>query len=203
MNKEENLFITGIGTGVGKTVVSAVFVQHFQADYWKPIQSGDLDDSDTQKVQQLVDGAGIQFHPERHRLQLAASPHKSAIQENIQIQKQDFNLPVTANRLIIEGAGGLLVPISDDFFMIDLIIDLEAAVVLVVRDYLGCINHSLLSIAFLRQKKIAIAYLVINGTMDVDSERVILKAVDSATQIVRIPEFSELNKTIIQTYKLA
>lgn len=203
MNKEKNLFITGIGTGVGKTVVSAVLVQQLKADYWKPIQSGDLDNSDTDMVKKLVDQEGKQFHPERHRLKLAASPHKSAAKEGIVIKSSDFELPITSNRLIIEGAGGILVPISDEFFMVDLIHQFKAEVVLVVRDYLGCINHTLLTIEFLKQQKIPIAYLVLNGDMDEDSERVLLKQIGINTQIIRLMEFKTLEKNEIINCKLA
>ncbi len=202
MNKEKNLFITGIGTGVGKTVVSAIFVQQLQADYWKPIQSGDLDNSDTDLVKKLVDHNGKQFHPERYRLQLAASPHKAAAKEEIQIKSSDFELPNTSNRLIIEGAGGVLVPISDDFFMIDLMHQLNAAVVLVVRNYLGCINHTLLTVQFLKQQEIPIAYLVLNGDMDADTAKVILKDVGVSTKIIRIKEFKKMDKDQIKNCKL-
>ncbi|WP_430612873.1 dethiobiotin synthase [Flavobacterium sp. JP2137] len=202
MKTAKNLFITGIGTGVGKTVVSAVFVEQLQADYWKPIQSGDLDCSDTDQVKKWTHCENSRFHPERYRLSLAASPHKSAAQEGILIKPTDFVLPKTNNRLIIEGAGGVLVPISDDFYMIDLIERLEAAVVLVVRDYLGCINHSLLSIAHLKQRGIPIAQLVFNGAMDPASERVILKSLDSTTQLVRIPELQTIDYNHIKHCKL-
>ena len=186
MNTSKKLFVTGIGTGIGKTICSAVLVEHLKADYWKPIQSGDLNQTDSMLVQSLVSNK-TKIHPERHRFKLAASPHKSASMENISIRLKDFILPETENHLIVEGAGGLWVPLSDEVFMLDLIKKLELAVVLVAKDYLGCINHSLLSIESLRKNKIPIAYFIFNGTFDEDTFRVIKKYLDQETQILLIP----------------
>lgn len=146
------LFVTGIGTEVGKTVCSAILTKYFNADYWKPIQSGDLHYSDTMKIKEWV-GENVFCHPEIYRLQFAASPHQSALQENVNISVNDFKLPETTKNLIVEGAGGLMVPLSDQEFIIDLIENLNIPVALVVRNYLGCINHTLLSVMALHQKK--------------------------------------------------
>lgn len=197
MNTSKKLFVTGIGTGIGKTICSAVLVEHLKADYWKPIQSGDLDQTDSMLVQSLVSNK-TKIHPERHRFKLAASPHKSASMENISIQLKDFILPETENHLIVEGAGGLWVPLSDEVFMLDLIKKLELAVVLVAKDYLGCINHSLLSIESLRKNKIPIAYFIFNGTFDEDTFRVIKKYLDQETQILLIPDLKILEPNTIR-----
>jgi dethiobiotin synthetase len=114
------LFVTGIGTGIGKTLISAVLVEKLRADYWKPVQAGDLDNSDTIKVRQLVSNSTSVFHPETYRLTQPYSPHKSAALDGITIDEQTIVLPQTNNRLIIEGAGGLMVPLNDHFLMIDL-----------------------------------------------------------------------------------
>jgi len=119
MNK--SYFITGIGTGIGKTVTSAVLVKYFSADYWKPIQSGDLDQSDSNQVGYLTDFKNL-IHPEQFRLKFPASPHQSAAMEDIDIKVQDFQLPNTDNSLLVEGAGGLFVPINQQEFIIDLIL---------------------------------------------------------------------------------
>ena len=197
MNTSKKLFVTGIGTGIGKTICSAVLVEHLKADYWKPIQSGDLDQTDSMLVQSLVSNK-TKIHPERHRFKLAASPHQSASMENISIQLKDFILPETENHLIVEGAGGLWVPLSDEVFMLDLIKKLELAVVLVAKDYLGCINHSLLSIESLRKNKIPIAYFIFNGTFDEDTFRVIKKYLDQETKILLIPELELIEPNTIR-----
>jgi dethiobiotin synthetase len=172
------LFITGIGTGVGKTIVSAILVEKLQADYWKPIQSGDLDNSDTMTVRSLVSNSKTTFHPEAYRLTQPFSPHKSAALDGITIDPSKIVMPPTENQLVIEGAGGLFVPLNDHFFMIDLIQQFNAEVVLVVKHYLGSINHTLLSLEALKSRGITIRMVVFNGDRDEDSERVIKNAFD-------------------------
>ncbi|ROI05872.1 MULTISPECIES: dethiobiotin synthase [unclassified Chryseobacterium] len=189
------LFITGIGTEVGKTVCSAVLVQHFKADYWKPVQSGDLHYTDRNKIEHWTDSPFC--HPETYCLQLAASPHQSAREENVQIKLDDFRLPDTENVLIVEGAGGLMVPLSDNRFMIDLVETLTLPAALVVRNYLGCINHSLLSIMALQQRNIPLEYLILNGEFPEDTERVICSFIEKDTKIIRIPEMGQPDKAAI------
>src|SRR5476649_1485023 len=140
------LFVTGIGTGIGKTIVSAILTEKLKADYWKPIQAGDLDNSDTLKVKSLITNTSSKIHPEAYRLTQACSPHKAAAIDGITIDQKNILLPVTDNKLIIEGAGGLMVPLNNNFLMIDLIQQLNAGVILVVKHYLGSINHTLLSL---------------------------------------------------------
>ncbi|MBP2619235.1 dethiobiotin synthase [Chryseobacterium jejuense] len=191
------LFITGIGTEIGKTVCSAILVQYFKADYWKPVQSGDLHYTDSHKIKAWTDDTIC--HPETYRLKLAASPHQSARAENKQINLDDFQLPETQNALIVEGAGGLMVPLSDDTFMIDLIEKLKLPAALVVRNYLGCINHTLLSIMALQQKKITLEYLIFNGDFPEDTERVISNFITKETKIIKIPEIESSDKEHITT----
>lgn len=173
MNQTRPLFVTGIGTGVGKTYVSAHLVETMQADYWKPIQSGDLETSDTMKVRSLVKNPISVFYPEAYQLTQPFSPHKSAELDGIVIDPAKIILPKTQNQLIIEGAGGLMVPLNDQFLMIDLIVQLQAEVVLVVMHYLGSINHTLLSIEMLKQKKLPINRIIFNGIKEAYSENVI------------------------------
>ncbi|AZA83634.1 dethiobiotin synthase [Chryseobacterium lactis] len=191
------LFITGIGTEIGKTVCSAVLVQYFKAEYWKPVQSGDLHYTDSHKIEAWTDHTIC--HPETYRLQLAASPHQSARAENRQINLDDFQLPQTENSLIVEGAGGVMVPLSDNRFMIDLIDLLQLPAALVVRNYLGCINHSLLSIMALQQRNIKLEYLILNGEFPEDTERVICSFIEQETKVIRIPEIESADKEQIQT----
>jgi len=195
--QQKKLFITGIGTEVGKTVCSAILTKYFKADYWKPIQSGDLHFSDSMKIKEWV-GEDVIIHPERYRLKLAASPHQSAAEEGVLINSNDFKLPETQNNLIVEGAGGLMVPISDDEFIIDLIEKLNLPVALVVRNYLGCINHTLLSLMALKQKNIKLEYLILNGSFPADTERIICKNIQEETKIIRIPDIVNITKENIE-----
>lgn len=191
------IFITGIGTEIGKTVCSAILVQHFKADYWKPVQSGDLHNTDSNKIKNWTDSPFC--HPETYRLQLAASPHQSAREENVHIKLDDFRLPDTENILIVEGAGGLMVPLSDNRFMIDLVETLNLPAALVIRNYLGCINHSLLSIIALQQRNIPLEYLILNGEFPEDTERVICSFIEKDTKIIRIPEIGQPDRQTITT----
>lgn len=179
MPNKTPLFVTGIGTDVGKTIVSAILVEKLKADYWKPIQSGDLDNSDTMKVQRLISNTVTRFHPEAYRLTQPYSPHKSADLDGVTIDLDQIRLPETENQLLIEGAGGLMVPLNDQHFVVDLIQKFDAEVVLVVRHYLGSINHTLLSLELLKQKKIKVRALIFNGERDEYSEKIIAKSVQN------------------------
>ncbi|SIQ82801.1 dethiobiotin synthetase [Chryseobacterium sp. RU37D] len=192
-SKQKKLFITGVGTEVGKTVCSAVLTKYFNADYWKPVQSGDLHFSDSMKIKKWV-GEGTVCHPETYRFQLAASPHQSAFEEGVVINLDKFMLPETSNNLIIEGAGGLMVPLNGSDFIIDLIKKLRIPAAMVVRNYLGCINHSLLSILALNQKKIKLEYLILNGNFPPATEKVICENIQPETQIIRIPDIEEITQ---------
>lgn len=173
MNKP--LFVTGIGTGIGKTLISAILVEKLKADYWKPIQSGDLDDSDTLKVRSLVSNVQSVFHEESYRLTQPYSPHKSADLDGIIIDPEKIILPQTNNQLVIEGAGGLMVPLNDSFLMIDLVKRLGAEAILVSQNYLGSINHTLLSALALKAHNIPVKGIVFNGSGDSYSMDYILK----------------------------
>lgn len=163
-------FITGIGTEIGKTLVSAIVTEYLQADYWKPVQSGDLHWTDTMKVQSLISNTKSVFHPERHRLNAPLSPHASAALDGVQIKLSDFTLPQTSNHLVVEGAGGLMVPLNEHDVLLDLIQQLQIPVILVSRNYLGSINHTLLSFDALKQRNIPIAGIVFNGEPNPASE---------------------------------
>ena len=188
------LFVTGIGTGVGKTVVSAVLCEQMQADYWKPVQSGDLDQTDSDTVRSLLSNHQTVIFEETFRFKLAASPHESARAENISIRPENFILPYTDKQLIIEGAGGLLVPLSESLLMIDLINLFNAEVVLVVKDYLGCINHSLLSIQVLESHLIPLNHIIFNGDFNPASQEVIIRQLPVGTTWSQLPVIHPLNK---------
>ncbi|WP_324671372.1 dethiobiotin synthase [Hymenobacter sp. GOD-10R] len=159
----ERLFVTGIGTDVGKTFVAAILTEALGADYWKPVQAGLTPTTDTATVQQLVTNLTTYFHPETYRLQLPASPHAAAAAENILIRPEDFTLPATDNHLIVEGAGGLLVPLAPGFLIADLAVQLGLATIVVSRNYLGSINHTLLTLEALRQRGLSVRGVVFNG----------------------------------------
>ncbi|MDM1496370.1 dethiobiotin synthase [Myroides odoratimimus] len=195
MTQPLKLFVTGIDTGIGKTVTSAILTHYFKADYWKPIQSGDLHESDSMKIQQWNEHVTI--HRERFRLQLPASPHESAVKENVDIQLSDFTLPDTVNNLIVEGAGGLFVPVNSSTYMIDLIQHLKIPVALVTKNYLGCINHTMLSIEALRTRNIPIDYLVLNGEFNPYSLKAIKNFIDRDTQLIHIPTLEEITKEAV------
>ncbi|WP_314241115.1 dethiobiotin synthase [Empedobacter tilapiae] len=193
----KQLFVAGIGTGVGKTIVSAILTEVLQADYWKPIQSGDLDSSDSLLVKSLT-SPELKIHQERYRLQKAASPHQSAKEEDIEINLNDFELPKTTNSLIVEGAGGLFVPINEEDFMIDLIQQFNLPTVVVATNYLGCINHTLLTIEVLKLRNIAIEYFVFNGEFDEDTARVIKNHLPSGISIIIIPKLNSINSSEVR-----
>jgi dethiobiotin synthetase len=190
------IFITGISTGIGKTVIAAVLVEKLKADYWKPVQSGDLEESDTRKVKSLVSNPISFFHPETYKLSQPFSPHKSAAIDGITIDQREIALPETNNSLIIEGAGGLMVPLNDNFLIIDLIRQLDAEVILVSRNYLGSINHTLLSIHTLNQYRIPLKGIIFNGTKDIYSKDFILNYT-KAESLGHIPDYNILDKKAI------
>ena len=173
MISTKKFFVTGTDTDIGKTVVSAVLTQKLKADYWKPIQSGDLNNSDTDKVKRLVENTQTFFHQETFRLNTPASPHLAAKIDDVSIHLEDFKLPKTTNNLIVEGAGGLMVPINEEHLVIDLIKQLDIPVILVSKNYLGSINHTLLSVDALTKRRIPIAGIVINGDQNEETERII------------------------------
>jgi len=191
------LFVTGIGTGVGKTIVSAILTEQLKADYWKPVQAGDLRFTDRDTVESLITNTQTVFHQETYRFKMAASPHKAARAEQVVIQKEAFCKPVTGNPLIIEGAGGLMVPLSADLRMIDLIGQFEAEAILVVRNYLGCINHTLLSMEALLRRNVPLKAVVFNGAMDEDTANILVKYFPAATVFASVPELAVLNKSSI------
>ncbi len=195
MNKP--MFITGIGTDVGKTIVSAIVVEKLKADYWKPVQSGDLHYTDTMKVRDLVSNQQSVFHPEAYRLTQPFSPHKAADLDGVEIHMREIKLPQTNNRLIVEGAGGLMVPLNKEHLMIDLITQLDAEVILVSRNYLGSINHTLLSIEALINRGIDIKAIVFNGKPDEYSQNIIQEQTWHKIPFIYISELPQIDKQAV------
>lgn len=195
-------FITGISTNVGKTVASAILVEALQADYWKPIQAGDLENSDTKKVQNLVSNTISKYHPNTYALKTPMSPHAAAKIDgiSIDINKIEGSIPKTlgANtNLIIEGAGGLLVPINDSETVLDLIKP-NYKVIVVSRHYLGSINHTLLTINLLKEKGFNVA-IIFSGDEHKTTEDII-KKMTNAPVIGRIDEEPYFDKNVVKEY---
>ncbi len=194
------IFITGIGTDVGKTIVSAIICEWTKGNYWKPIQSGDPDGGDSKILKNLVSHESFEIFNEAFRFTAPLSPHAAAKLEGTNIEVAEINLPISKNPLIVEGAGGLLVPLNyENETICDLIIKLNAQVVVVVKEYLGNINHTLLTIAHLRREGVNIAGLVFVGeelphTWDIISKQTQLPL------LFRIPIFDKLDKNTILNF---
>ena len=194
----QRYFITGIGTEVGKTVVSAIVTEALQADYWKPIQAGDLDYSDTHKVQDLISNTTTKFYPNAYALNTPMSPHAAAEIDNVTIESSKIKTPETLNSLVVEGAGGILVPISDTETILDLIEPTDK-VVLVSRHYLGSINHTLLSAEILKAKGIKNVGILFNGDEHVPTESII-KKMTGLPVLGRIANEEAINKEMVLKY---
>jgi dethiobiotin synthetase len=165
-------FVTAIDTDSGKTLVSAILCEALKADYWKPVQAGLPRDAET--VRALISNTITKIHEETFLLTTPASPHAAAKKDGVTIDLDAFKSPVTENPLIIEGAGGCLVPLNDHDLVIDLIRWLNTEVVLVADLYLGSINHTLLTIEALQGRRIKIKGIIFNGESNPESERIIL-----------------------------
>ncbi len=191
-----NYFVTAIGTDSGKTIVSAILCTALRADYWKPVQSGTPHDSDT--VRSLV-GKTSKIHKERFVFKTAASPHAAAALENVTIHLEDFVEPVHQGDLVIEGAGGCLVPLNNESFVIELASKFNARVVLVSNIYLGSINHTLLTFEALLSRKVDIAGIIFNGPRNSETEEIILRHTKLPC-ILRIDQELEVDSVMIEKY---
>ena len=153
------IFITGTGTDVGKTLIAAIVTEALQADYWKPVQAGFSDGTDSLRIGEMISNSKTTVHPELYKMKMPASPHLAAAaeQKEIRIKEIIAHLPRTKNRLIIEGAGGLMVPLNRKKMILHLIKELDARVIIVSKNELGSINHSLLTAAVLKKEKADVA----------------------------------------------
>lgn len=194
---EKGYFVSAIGTDSGKTLISAMLVEGLEADYWKPVQSGEPRDTDS--VRSLTSNSQSIFHAEQYLLNTPASPHASARIDGVHISLDDFHLPESANPLIVEGAGGLMVPLNDDDLMVDLIAKLGLPLILVSNLYLGSINHTLLSIETLNNRNIPITGIIFNGISNPESESVILHQ-SGLRCLLRVPQLQEVNKEVVRNY---
>ena len=191
------LFVTGISTEVGKTVVSAIITEALQADYWKPVQAGDLHHSDSHKIAEMISNPKTVIHGNSYALNTPMSPHAAADIDGIQIRLEAIKEPKTDNHLVIEGAGGLLVPLNDQDTILDLI-QPDYQVVVVSRHYLGSINHSLLTINALLDKGFKTG-VIFSGDEHPTTESIILKKT-GIPFLGRVNEEKAFNKEIVSKY---
>ncbi len=196
----KRFFITGISTEVGKTVVAAIVTEALQADYWKPVQAGDLEDSDSHKVAALISNEKSLIHKNSYALRYPMSPHAAAALDGIQIDLSKIQMPQTNNHLVIEGAGGLLVPLNQSHTILD-IIDPSYKVIVVSRHYLGSINHSLLTIERLQRSGLDTS-VIFNGSENEATESVIAN-MTGVKVLGRIEDEEVIDKSVIKRYASA
>lgn len=193
----KTLFITGISTDVGKTIASAIITEALQADYWKPIQAGELAHDDKYTVGKLISNTKSKIHPNSYALETPMSPHAAADIDGVLIDIKQINAPKTKNHLVIEGAGGLLVPLNDSQTVLDLIKP-NYKVIVVSRHYLGSINHTLLTVNILKEKGFDVS-LIFSGNEHKTTEDII-KKMTKVSVIGRINEEPYFDKNVVREY---
>jgi dethiobiotin synthetase len=192
----KRIFVTGISTEVGKTMASAVLVEALQADYWKPVQAGDLEYSDRDKVRDLISNPRTVIYPNAYALKTPMSPHAAAEIDGVRLSLDKIIPPKTENHLIIEGAGGLLVPLNDSDTILDLIRP-DFEVVVVSRHYLGSINHTLLTLKALTDIGFK-PYILFSGNEHPSTEAII-RTKSGLPILGRLEEQDQFNKEAVRT----
>lgn len=194
-------FVTAISTDSGKTLISAILTNALQADYWKPIQAG-VEQTDSDTMRKLLHSDYSMIHPEAYVLKMAASPHAAAKDEGIVIDLTTIHVPETqGNDLVIEGAGGILVPLNDTEVVADLISHLDAEVILVSNHYLGSINHTLLTAEELKRRNVTVKGIIFNGPDNIETETIILKKTGYKELLHVYPE-QEITSEILKAYSV-
>jgi len=194
-----NVVIVGISTGVGKTFISSIVVEALEAEYWKPVQAGNLEFTDTDVVKSLVSNNRSVYHSEGYRLTKPMSPHAAAKIDGVSIELNKLALPNTNTNLVIEIAGGIMVPLNDMQLNIDLIEQWDTPVILVSQNYLGSINHTILSIDALRSRAINILGIIFNGERNAATEEFIL-SYTGLKCIGKVNTEKEISKEIVKRY---
>ncbi|SEP74154.1 dethiobiotin synthase [Flavobacterium urocaniciphilum] len=192
------IFVTGIGTDVGKTIASSIIVEALEADYWKPIQAGDLDNSDSHKIKSRISNTKTQILDNAYALNTPASPHLAAEIDEITIDIKKIKEPKTKNHLVVEGAGGILVPINIKECVIDLI-QPDYKVIVVSRHYLGSINHTLMTIEILKSRNINVAGIIFSGDENQSTESIILEKT-GVSMVGRIENEPYFDQNVIAYY---
>jgi dethiobiotin synthetase len=192
------IFVTGISTDVGKTIASSIIVESLEADYWKPIQAGDLDNSDSHKIKSKISNLQSKIFENSYKLNTPASPHLAAEIDGIKIDLKQIKEPETKNHLVIEGAGGIFVPLNDKDLIIDLI-QPDYKIIVVSRHYLGSINHTLLTIEAIRNHGFEVAGIIFSGSENKATESLILNKTGIKC-IGRIDEEPYFDQNVIKEY---
>ncbi|WP_462253312.1 dethiobiotin synthase [Ekhidna sp.] len=193
----QKIIVAGIGTDTGKTVISAIICKALNAEYWKPVQAGDLGNTDSHKIEKWVPGTRI--HPEAYRLTQPMSPHAAAEIDQIIIEESKLQIPSTDKSLVIELAGGLMVPMREDYLNIDFVKSLQLPVVLVADYYLGSINHTLLTLNLLKSRNIPVVGIVFNGKKNEASFDVIQKR-SGLKCLLEVAKEESITNEIIEKY---
>jgi len=194
------IFVTGIGTDVGKTIVCAVLVEALMADYWKPIQCGVTPSTDSELVKSLLTNSQTKIHPEAYCLKEPKSPHSAAKAEGVSIDLEKVKVPKSDNiNMIIEGAGGLMVPLNEKNLVVDLISHLKAEVIIVSSFYLGSINHTLLTCSELKARHIPVLGIIFNGDYVAESADIILKQ-SNLKMLGKIAQETKFEKNTVLRY---
>ena len=192
------LIITGTDTDIGKTVFAAALTAALGGYYWKPVQAGLADETDAEAVARIGGVDTAKILPERHRLKIPASPHYSAAQEGVEIALDDFVVPQVNGPLVIEGAGGALVPVNPELLFADLFAHWGLPVIIVASTRLGTINHSLLTIEALRRRGVMIHGVAFTGEHVPDSEQTICR-IGNVSHLGRLPWIDNLTPDAVKT----
>jgi dethiobiotin synthetase len=196
-----DLFITGTDTAVGKTLLSALLVAALNRKYWKPIQTGSCEGTDRESVMKLAGVTADRTFPERYIFSPPVSPHLAAEQSGTVIDMSGIQRPVSLDALIIEGAGGVLVPINGEALMLDLIRQLGTPTIVAARTTLGTINHTLLTIAAIRNAKVTVRGVVMIGRENADNRRAI-ERYGNVPVIGSIPWLDRIDRqTLLSVFK--
>lgn len=196
-SNNQRILVAGIGTDVGKTVVSAILTLLFKGDYWKPIQCGELENCDSKIIKNWLQGTGCQIHLPAYSLKAPLSPHHAARLENIHIN--NFLFPQTSRPLVIEGVGGIFVPITEKSLSFDLFKSWNCQWIVVSKHYLGSINHTLLTLEILKHHQIPIMGIIFNGEPNLDSEAAILN-ISKVPFLGRLLPEKTINYKTLQRY---
>lgn len=193
------IVVAGIGTGIGKTFFATILTEALEADYWKPVQAGNLDFTDTDFVRQHITNQKSFFHPEAYRLSSPMSPHAAAKIDGMEIELDKLSVPGISNTIIIEPAGGVMVPLNDRQLNIDLIEQWDLPVILVSQNYLGSINHTLLSVEVLKSRSINLLGIIFNGERNPSTEDFILQYT-GMNCLAKISKETTITKPVVKRY---
>ncbi|UVC15223.1 dethiobiotin synthase [Mesorhizobium onobrychidis] len=198
----KRIVVTGTDTGIGKTVFSAGLAGLLDGFYWKPVQSGLYEETDSEVVERLAGLPSGRVLPEAHRLNNPLSPHRSAEIDGVSIEAADLSFPVLPTPLVIEGAGGLMVPINRQTSFIDIFAEWRLPVILCARTGLGTINHTLLSIEALRARSIPLIGIAFIGEEVADTQRTISEF-GAVRQLGRLPHLAPLTSETLRKAMVA